>query len=200
MKLVLGIGNPGHRYARTRHNVGFRVVDAWAASRGLAFRKVDELALEASEGDRVTLVKPLTYVNRSGRVARTRLDRLGLGPEDMLVVVDDVHLPFGRLRLKPRGSSGGHNGLKDVTAALGTDDWPRLRIGVGGPEGTDLVEHVLGPFGPEEERDIGAILDRAVETVGAFVEGRSLEELMAGCNRVIDVARGGGGAGVQKEP
>lgn len=190
MKVLLGIGNPGFEYARTRHNVGFRVLDAFAAERGLAFRKVDELALEASDGETLTLVKPLTYVNRSGRAARTRLDRLGLGPEDMLVVVDDVHLDFGRVRLKPRGSSGGHNGLKDIAAVLGHDDWARLRVGVGSAASSaDLVSHVLGPFGDEEEAAMGPILDRAREVIDGFVEGCSLETLMARCNRAIDVAQ-----------
>lgn len=189
MRLVLGIGNPGFQYAGTRHNIGFRILDACAAARGLAFRKVDDVALEATDGESLTLVKPLTYVNRSGRAVRTRLERLQRGPEDLLVVVDDVHLAFGRVRLKPKGSSGGHNGLKDIAAALGHEDYSRLRVGVGAASSpTDLVAHVLGPFATEEEENMGPILDRSQNVIDGFVEGRSLETLMAECNRAIDVA------------
>lgn len=184
MRLVLGIGNPGARYETTRHNVGFRAVDRLAAQRGVAFRKADALAMEAAIADRALVVKPLTFVNRSGAALMPRIGLLDGGLDRLLVVVDDVNLALGRLRLRARGSSGGHNGLADIAAALAREDFPRLRIGVGGAAGTELREHVLGAFGADEEEELEKALDRAARVIGRFVDGEPLQQLMATCNRV----------------
>ena len=171
---VLGLGNPGRRYTRTRHNLGFLVVDELAARAGAPFRnEADRYELAAADiaGAAVLLVKPNTYVNRSGIAARALLATHRLEPAQLLVVVDDVYLPFGRMRLRPSGSAGGHNGLLSIEAALGTREFPRLRIGVGAPEGgEDLADHVLATFTADEKRALPACIERAADAVEWVLE------------------------------
>ena len=208
MRVLFGIGNPGAAYADTRHNIGFDALDRLAAKHGVVFRKASSLRLEAEVPGMARLVKPLTYVNRSGAALAEILDEFdeaspgetssdqpqGQSEDDfsnvvetisqrLLVVVDDVNLDLGRMRLKSKGSDGGHNGLKSLQAVLGTTSYPRLRIGVGAAQPGDLIEHVLGTFGPEEDEQRNAVLDRAVETLSRFGAGEALTELMSTCNR-----------------
>ena len=168
---VLGLGNPGARYAGTRHNVGFLVVELLAARAAALFQRHEGYwcATVARAGGPIFLVKPMTYVNRSGSAARAALARHGLEPGQLLVVVDDVSLPFGRLRLRPSGSAGGHNGLVSIEAALQTRDYPRLRVGVGAAAG-DLVDHVLGEWSAEEREALPAIVERAADAVEAVLD------------------------------
>lgn len=175
MKLVCGLGNPGAAYAATRHNVGWWLLDAlreaWATD---PFRRAG--IVEVSEGvvadHDVVLMKPLTYMNRSGDALAPLLQFEGFDVTgDLLVLVDDVALPVGRLRLRPGGSSGGHNGLRSVEAALRTRDYARLRIGVGAaPPDMDLADWVLGPFPPEEEAEVVRALPRAVDGARLWLE------------------------------
>lgn len=173
MKVVLGLGNPGPGYAETRHNVGWWLLDhlakRWAAS---PFEPAGAArSARARVGDeQVLLVKPLTYMNRSGLVARALRDRLDVG-RDLLVVVDDAALPPGRARLRARGSAGGHQGLLSIEGALETQAYARLRIGVGAPPpGTDLADWVLSPFeSAEEEAAVRALFPRLAEGVEAWV-------------------------------
>jgi peptidyl-tRNA hydrolase, PTH1 family len=169
---VLGLGNPGARYLGTRHNVGFLVVDALATRCDAVFQRHEGYwsASATRAGAALVLVKPTTYVNRSGSAARAVLARHGLEPAQLLVVVDDVYLPFGRLRLRPGGSAGGHNGLASIETVLQTRDYPRLRIGVGAPEGADLVDHVLGEWSAAEEEALPATIERAADAVEAVLE------------------------------
>ncbi len=166
-RLIVGIGNPGPEYASTRHNVGFRVVDAlakrWQIQReDLRFHGA--FVVVEANGLRLGLLKPLTYVNLSGRSVKAAVQHLNLSTDQILVVLDDVSLPLGKLRLRPKGSSGGHKGLQSILEALGTDEIPRLRVGIGPlPEGIDLVTFVLSPFTPEEELVIGEAIERASE-------------------------------------
>ncbi len=175
MKLIVGLGNPGPRYARTRHNAGFRVLDAVASRAGagaaesrFAGRYVEcELA-----GERVGLLAPETWMNRSGEAVALALAALPVADPaaDLLVVFDDADLPLGRLRLRARGSSGGHNGLGDVLERLGTDAVPRLRFGIGRSAAPrDTVDWVLEPFAPEEEAALAEALPRAAGAVACFV-------------------------------
>ncbi len=153
MKVVVGLGNPGPRYTATRHNVGFAVIDLLAQSpRAGRFRSQfqAEVAELLEDAEKILLVKPETFMNLSGRSVRQVLDFYQLPPEDLLVVCDDVNLPLGKLRARARGSHGGHNGLRDVQTHLGTTEYARLRLGVGGPK-QELVEHVLGRFSPSEQ-------------------------------------------------
>ncbi len=153
MKIIAGLGNPGSRYSRTRHNAGWMALDAAFRRSGACverYRGNGELA----RADGLLLFRPLGYMNRSGPPVLRLMEREGAGPEQLLVLVDDVNLTLGTLRLRPGGSSGGHNGLASVEHALGTDRFARLRMGVGPcPPGADLAQYVLSPF-YEEERDV----------------------------------------------
>jgi PTH1 family peptidyl-tRNA hydrolase len=152
-KLVVGLGNPGPEYLFTRHNVGFMVLDAWADEEGATFRQESarySTAAALASGER--LIKPDTYMNESGKAVASWLDWLKLKVSDLLVIVDDVALPMGQIRLRPDGSSGGHNGLKSIESHLGTSGYARLRCGVDAvPPGWALERWVLSRFRPEEE-------------------------------------------------
>jgi len=170
---LLGLGNPGPRYAHTRHNLGFRVIDAMASSHGIA-RWSQRQTLVRAEFDivstRIVLAKPQTYMNLSGHAAAELRSDFGAEPGELLVAVDDIALPLGQLRLRIRGSDGGHNGLKSVIAELGTSEFPRLRMGVGPvPSDVDPAEFVLSPFPSEEALNADAMVVRAVQCVEAVV-------------------------------
>jgi peptidyl-tRNA hydrolase, PTH1 family len=162
-KLIVGLGNPGAGYLLTRHNVGFLVLDAWADEEEVAFkdeRAQFSQAVQLASGER--LVKPTTYMNESGKAVAAWLDWLKLTPADLLVVVDDVALTLGQIRLRPEGSSGGHNGLKSLESHLGTDRFARLRCGVDAvPPGWALERWVLSRFRPEEEDALGLMIRSA---------------------------------------
>jgi PTH1 family peptidyl-tRNA hydrolase len=168
MKVIVGLGNPGSRYAGTRHNVGYAVVDSLAqsphASR-LPGRFQAQMAELREDSWRVLLVKPETFMNLSGRCVREVLDFYQLPLEALLVICDDINLPLGKLRFRARGSHGGHKGLHDIQNHLGTTEYSRLRIGVGSPGERDLVNYVLGRFGPAEQ----AVVDDAVRTASQAV-------------------------------
>jgi PTH1 family peptidyl-tRNA hydrolase len=171
---VVGLGNPGPRYARTRHNVGFRVVDRLRRRHGLpAFEQGGPLELSRGQctGRPVALVRPLTYMNRSGEAVRVLLELEPLPVEALLVVADDVYLPLGRLRLRRRGGDGGHNGLRSIIEALGSQDFPRLRVGIGGDvESEELRAYVLEEFGETESTIIERTIEEAVEAVETVLE------------------------------
>ena len=162
-RLIVGLGNPGPEYLLTRHNVGFLVLDAWADEEEVSFQpekaRISQTALLA---DGVRLVKPETYMNASGEAVRSWLDWLKLDASDLLVVVDDVALPLGQLRLRPDGSSGGHNGLKSIAHHLGTEDFARLRCGVDPvPAGWKLERWVLSRFRSIEEEALAQMIQSA---------------------------------------
>ncbi len=168
MKIVVGIGNPGKRYEPTRHNLGFRVVDRLAAEHGVAVRRrrFDALVGEGQvEGRAVLLVKPQTYVNLSGSAVAPLLRWYRAAPEDLLVVCDDLNLELGNLRLRRQGSSGGHNGLQSVIQCLGTEEFARLRIGIGRGGDGDAVGHVLGSFQQGEHATTERTVAAAAEAV-----------------------------------
>jgi len=171
IRLVVGLGNPGSRYAQTPHNIGFDVLEALAAREGLRFRRGFLLRGWAATWQRdpspVRLLKPRTYMNRSGDSVARALRRWRLRPEEMLLVYDDLELPLGRLRMRKQGGAGGHNGVSSVIQGLGgASGFPRLRIGVGPrPAGNALVEYVLSPW-PESAKDnVAGVIPRAVEAV-----------------------------------
>lgn len=187
LKVVVGLGNPGPEYAGTRHNVGWWLLDALAGAWALGrFKREKEAAVAGGRiGEHsVRLLKPLTYMNRSGRVVAplARMKALDVS-RDLLVVVDDVALPPGRVRFRPDGSPGGHNGLKSIEAALGTREYPRLRIGVGSaPPGADLADWVLSPPPPEERQAILDLFPELVEGVGVWMR-EGTEAAMSRYNR-----------------
>jgi len=176
LKLVVGLGNPGPKYLATRHNVGFMAAERLAAEGGTGFRqqsKLHGLLAEVGEGERrLRLLMPQTFMNDSGRSIRAALDWFGLQPTELLVLVDDMDLPLGRLRLRASGSAGGHNGLRSTISHLGTEAFPRLRIGIGAPA-TDPAErkartigHVLGRFSSAEQPLLNDVLAEVEAGVG----------------------------------
>ena len=175
--LVAGLGNIGEEYANTRHNVGFMVLDAWAQASNTLFTagRYGATATVSFKGHRFTLLKPSTFMNLSGKAVNYWLQATGIPRERLLVVVDDLALPFGTLRLRPRGSDGGHNGLKSIDYSLASDDYARLRIGIGhGFAQGGQIDYVLGEWLLEEKRALPLILDQAVEAVKCFaLEGVS---------------------------
>jgi PTH1 family peptidyl-tRNA hydrolase len=192
--IVLGLGNPGTEYAETRHNAGFMVLDVVAARAGVRFRRLErrtpdgvrsfsgkvkaQVAEASLAGTPTLLVKPLTYMNLSGEVVGPLLRAGGLKPESLFVVVDDLNLPLGRIRVRPSGSSGGHNGLESIETVLCTDAYPRLRLGIGQPSSADAADYVLSRFLPEEREVLALVLERAAEVVLEWAGGASCENLM----------------------
>ncbi len=173
MKLIVGLGNPGPQYRDTRHNAGFMVADALAARWGVDQWREQHRALTASVrvgAEAVLLAKPMTFMNLSGEAVSGLARFYRVEPADVLVIVDEVALPLGRLRARPEGSAGGHNGLKSVIQHLGTTAFPRLRVGVGrGDARRDLADHVLGRFEPSERAEVEAAVLRAAEAAETFV-------------------------------
>jgi PTH1 family peptidyl-tRNA hydrolase len=177
-RLILGLGNPGDRYLDTRHNVGFRVIEELARRRGVRVDRLEcnsliaETAVEEG-GAPVLLAMPQTYMNRSGYAARCFVERRELDPSSILVVYDEVNLPLGKLRLRKSGSPAGHRGLESILENLRTDQVPRLRLGVAGPDGPPsgeaLVEFVLGPFPPEEHETVEAMIRRAADACDCWL-------------------------------
>ena len=189
---IFGLGNPGRRYAATRHNAGFMVVDALAARLGFRFRVFSdrEVARRRFAGDELLLVKPLSYMNESGRVVGKQLARR---PDSTLVVCDDMALPFGRLRLRPAGSDGGHKGLGSIIAHLGRSDFPRLRIGIDAPaKSSDGIDYVLEPFPKEQEALLPEVLERAADACIAVIT-QGLERAMSRFNPMPAVGVPSGG-------
>jgi PTH1 family peptidyl-tRNA hydrolase len=184
LQLIVGLGNPGPQYANTRHNCGFMVVDQLAERWGIPLALEKQFQGSYGEGfalgGKRRLLKPATYMNRSGEAVRAVLDWYKLDPRSVLVVYDDADLPLGRLRLRGSGSAGGHNGMKSVIQHLGSEAFPRLRLGVGRPKGNqDMVGHVLGRFEPTEQAVLERVLRAAVEAVECCLQ----EGLRAAMNR-----------------
>jgi peptidyl-tRNA hydrolase, PTH1 family len=168
IRLIVGLGNPGPHYAGTRHNVGFRCVEGLAERLGATWaddraRTASRVAVAVARGTPIVLAEPQTFMNVSGAAAEKLLKVLHLNPARLLVVYDDMDLPLGSVRLRERGSAGTHNGMRSVVATLGTERFPRLRIGVGQAEDRGGREHVLSPFAPDERALADAAVERAVE-------------------------------------
>lgn len=188
MKLIVGLGNPGRRYEHTPHNVGFEVVDELAkrAHAGWRIATRFEAALAELEiaAEPVVLMKPLTYMNLSGNAVRAYIAKNGGTPEDTIVISDDVHLDLGRIRIRPNGSDGGHNGLKSMIQGLESRDFPRLRIGVR-PIGVDIddrVEFVLGRLAPSERKALAEAVIEAADAIEAII-AKGLHNAMSQYNR-----------------
>ncbi len=173
MKVIAGLGNPGPKYKYTRHNLGFRVVETLAGILHTDFDREKHQGLIAQaliKQEKLLLVKPLTFMNRSGDCIAPLIRNKIQEPESLLVVVDDVNLPIGKLRFRAGGSAGGHNGLKSIIERIGTNEFHRLRMGVGSDNsGVDLAEHVLSTFHPDEKAEVEAMLERAAEAVCCWV-------------------------------
>jgi PTH1 family peptidyl-tRNA hydrolase len=171
LKLLIGLGNPGKEYRETRHNVGFWVVDEIAKRRGLEWKAVsmtDAMIAKAFGATSFMLAKPLTYMNASGLAIRALADYFDVGPSDVLVIYDDIDLPFGKLRIRPKGSAGTHNGMRSVVAHLG-QECPRIRLGVGrGDPRRALRNYVLAPFDVVERNELPLFIARAADAAEMF--------------------------------
>ena len=169
--LIVGLGNIGSEYAGTRHNTGFMVLDALAEASNISFAtdRYGDVARMRLKNKQLVLLKPSTYMNLSGNAVRYWQQKENIPLENILVVVDDIALPLGAIRIKTRGSDAGHNGLKNIAQMLGTDAYPRLRFGIGSdyPRGCQ-VDYVLGPFPPEQRAELPARIDVAIEAIRTF--------------------------------
>jgi PTH1 family peptidyl-tRNA hydrolase len=166
--VIVGLGNPGKEYQETRHNVGFRVVELLAQRHGIDMcrhRHQSAYGEGRIAGQPVLLAKPLTYMNLSGLAVAALARYHNAEPGEVLIVCDDTNLPLGRLRLRVQGTAGGHNGLKSIIGSLGTTEFPRLRIGVGSPDGRPMVDHVLGRFNRADGETIAAAIEEAADAV-----------------------------------
>ncbi len=175
LKIIVGLGNPGKRYVNTPHNIGFEVVDylarRWSGKWKRSLRFKADIAKVTSGSEQILLVKPRTYMNNSGQAVGAIMRFYKLLPDDLIVVLDDVAIDLGRLRIRGKGSSGGHNGLASVIAHTGTDKFVRVRVGVGRQKaGDDLVRHVLSPFPAEDEKAVSNTVARAADAVCTVVE------------------------------
>ena len=183
--VIVGLGNPGSEYSDTRHNAGFWCIEALAKRHAIALERRNR-SVTVGEGEiedlRVVLVKPRTYVNRSGAAIDYLTARYAAPVDKLLIVCDDINLPPGRLRLRRKGSAGGHNGIKSVIEAAGSQEFPRLRIGVGRPpDGTGQVEHVIGPMDSQDRQVVDEAVGRASEAIECLlIEG--MDEAMSRFN------------------
>jgi peptidyl-tRNA hydrolase, PTH1 family len=172
-KLIVGLGNPGAKYDRTRHNIGFAAIEALAKSWQISIADNSKFKGIFGEGvgvngDKIRLLKPTTYMNRSGEAIQAVINWYKISPESVLVIYDDMDLPFGKLRMRLSGSAGGHNGMKSTIAHLNTQNFPRLRIGIGKPANdpdADSVSHVLGKFSPAETQVMSEVLNLVLNSV-----------------------------------
>ena len=173
-KMIVGLGNPGSRYAKNRHNIGFQIIDALAEKHGLDFGKRQfkaQIAAGRVGCERVLLVKPQTYMNLSGEAVQPLAGYYKIAPEDVMVVYDDLDLPAGVIRLRPFGGAGGHNGMKSIIGRLGSNRFPRLRVGIGRPEGRmDAAAYVLQNFGDDEAAHMAEAREQAIRALETWLE------------------------------
>jgi PTH1 family peptidyl-tRNA hydrolase len=171
--LIVGLGNPGREYANNRHNVGFMTADRWVAAHGLSFNKIQHHAIIAQgrRGERrIIVAKPQTYMNESGRAVGALLRFYKIPIEQLLVIFDDLDLPFGIIRLRAEGGAGGHNGMRSIIQQLGGNQFARLRVGIGRPPGRmDPAAFVLQDFNRDEAAELDALLDRAGQAIDTFL-------------------------------
>ena len=169
--LIVGLGNIGVEYANTRHNIGFMVLDAWAQASNIVFEsgRYGSTTTISFKGRKFTLLKPSTYMNLSGKAVRYWMNELKIQPENLLVISDDLNIPFGTLRLRKNGSAGGHNGLTNINELIGTQDYARIRVGIGNEFGRgQQVGYVLGEFNEDEKKEIPDICKRVIDGVKAW--------------------------------
>jgi PTH1 family peptidyl-tRNA hydrolase len=182
--MIVGLGNPGPEYEETKHNVGFWLIDSFAERHGISLSgkkgeaRVGQgrLAVPSGEIDLV-LVKPQTFMNRSGRSVQSLLQSFGVSPSEMIVAYDDLDLPCGRIRIRTKGGSGGHRGVASIIDMIGTDEFIRLRIGIGRDPSQDPADYVLTPFQPEELKQVEESIEKGVEALPFLLEGRIIEAM-----------------------
>lgn len=172
MKLIVGIGNPGKEYKNTRHNIGFNVLDNYASFHSVEITKEKFNGLYVDfilNGEKIVLLKPLSYVNLSGIVVKKYVDYFNISIDDVLIISDDLDLDFGKIRLRLSGSSGGHNGLKSIEANLGTKNYKRMKFGISNNKNIDTKDYVLGSLSSEEDKKLKEILPTTVNILDDFM-------------------------------
>lgn len=172
MKIIVGLGNPGKEYANSRHNIGFMCMDYLTKHHSFGEwerRQTVALCQGQLQGIPVVLAKPRTYVNLSGQAATYLLSRFRAKPQDLLVVHDDLDLPLGKIRIRPGGSAGGHNGIRSIIESIGTQEFARIRLGIGRPPEDNAVDHVLGRFTSQERTVIQEAVEKAAEAVACIL-------------------------------
>lgn len=180
MKLVIGLGNIGKEYESTRHNVGFMVLDEYSKNNfdfKFEAKMKSNMAITNIRGEKVIFIKPTTYMNLSGEALKMVMNFYKINNEDILVIYDDMSLPTGKLRLRAKGSAGGHNGIKSIIAHLGTDSFKRIKIGIDKPK-YDVVDYVLGKFSKDEQSLLNIGIEKAIDSINDFIDGKSFEQMM----------------------
>lgn len=187
MKLIVGLGNIGREYENTRHNIGFMVVDELARRLGVSFGKEDRSAYMAEyrAPEKIIIIKPTTYMNLSGVAVGAYANFYHIAPDDIAVIQDDMDMPVGQLRIRRKGSAGGHNGIKSITEHLGTDAYPRFKIGIGHPARNNkaVVNHVLHAFQGEDKTAIEAAVAEMATALEEWIKSDDIEEVMQAHNK-----------------
>lgn len=186
MKLIVGLGNPGDKYDKTKHNIGFAVIDELLNRHQIDLNKhkfKGDYAEEFIDMKKVIILKPMTYMNKSGEAVQPILDYFGIPLEELLVIHDDLDLPVGKLRLRQKGSSGGQNGIKDIIKQLGSQEFKRMKLGIGRPyPNQKVVDHVLTPFSKDDQALAQESIERAADAVEYWLSGNSYEKTMSKFN------------------
>ncbi len=190
MKLIVGLGNPGRAYKRSRHNVGSLLIDKLAKIRGIELKRSlllrAHLAKTRFKNKQVILARPICYMNLSGPAVRRLVEKYRVKPEDLLIVLDDLDLEWGKGRIKPKGSAGGHNGLESIIKSLGNSDFTRLRIGISRPKRkSKVVDYVLGEWSPQEQENLDIYLERAADCCQNWIM-HGIEKAMNEYNKSVE--------------
>ncbi|UQS82331.1 aminoacyl-tRNA hydrolase [Bombilactobacillus folatiphilus] len=181
MKAIFGLGNPGREYDQTKHNMGFMTIDALADTYQVELNKSEFSAIDTHfklAGETIYLVKPLTFMNSSGNAVKQLMSYYQIRPEEILVIQDDLDLPIGKIRLREKGSAGGHNGIKSIIAATGTQDFKRVKIGIGHPDRAQVVNWVLTPFQKAEQANAQAGIGLAAQAIQKWLETDNFSQVM----------------------
>ncbi len=178
MKLVVGLGNPGRKYKNSKHNIGFMSLDSYADANKVKFKKSIKFTAEIAKFKDAILVKPKTYMNLSGSSIRKIKDYYQINSDDILIVFDDLNLPFAKIRLRLSGGAGGHNGIKSIINSIYTEDFKRLRIGIGNNDNVDMKDYVLSNFSKHELKILDKLKIDIISIIDKFIDGTNFEILM----------------------
>ena len=181
MKIIAGLGNPGQKYDKTKHNTGFMTMDHYLDKKGLTLNKdkfEGHWTKEKINGEDVIFLEPQTYMNESGRSVSQIANFFKVAPEDVLIIQDDMDMPIGKIRIRANGKSGGHNGIKSIIRDLGTEKFNRLKIGISHPKNATVVSWVLTPFNDEQQKLMDDAFDTSVDIIDDFIAGRDSQYLM----------------------
>ncbi|MBI9009274.1 MAG: aminoacyl-tRNA hydrolase [Tenericutes bacterium] len=182
MKLIVGLGNPGKKYINTKHNIGFMSLSEYANTNNIKYKKSIKFISEIAKTNEAIFIKPKTFMNNSGLAIRKVMEYYSIEPKDLLVIFDDLNLPFLKVRLRPSGSAGGHNGIKSIIAHLGTQDFNRLRIGIGRDSNKEMKIDVLSSFSKSESKALADLMISTANIIDDFIEGKTFENIMSKYN------------------